>query len=164
MTSLRDIFKKSASKSKDVSKSINKGTNKVLDFDLSRLDFLFNWIFVVFFSLWAWGYFLHVFESYTFMPFGTCCGGSPSGKGYPEIHISSIISLHYVFKIYFIYFLLVALLYWIIAIKNKTKDSDVNSKQIIGFFLLNTFVTILSHYSLYFYYGYTLQEAFKYGL
>ncbi len=159
MTSLRDIFKKSASKSKDVSKSINKGTNKVLDFDLSRLDFLFNWIFVVFFSLWAWGYFLYVFESNTFMPFGQCCVGT-STKGYPEIHISSIISLHYVFKIYFIYFLLVALLYWIIAIKNKTKDSDVNSKQIIGFILLNIIVTILSHYSLYFYYGYTFLEAF----
>ena len=151
MVSIRDIFKKGTSKtikvSKLASKSINKGANKFIDFDLLKLKFIVH-IFCAFpFFIWALFYMIYSNTPLSFSSYGR------------RISIESLIDFNLIFLWFLFYYLIVFLFFLSRAFKgNKLK---ISFKLVILFLILNGVVSFVSEATLFYLLGLSFNDLLE---
>ena len=141
MVSIRDLFKRGTSKtikaSKVASSSINKGANKVIDFNLLKLKFIIHFFLAFPFFIWALFYLIYSNVQWSINPrFGS------------KIVIDSLLDFNLIFFVFLFYFIVVFLFFLNRAIKgNKLK---ISIKLVIYFLILNGIVSVASEATLFY--------------
>ena len=160
MASLRDLFKKSSSTSKNISKSISKGANKVVDFDLYKLKFIIHWFFAFIFFIWAFAYsFASYLTPQTFRPFGICCRSNKTSDEHVAYEFIGLTSVSPVFNLFLFYYVIIFLIFFLRALKGNKKKISLGLP--FSLFFLNMFVFLCSELTLYLVYGYSFNEAIE---
>ena len=118
----------------------------------------FNWFFAFVFFMWAFAYTINATRDFTFYPLGYY---NPYllPQDLPKFEISSSFSLHPIFSIFIIYYIIIFFIFFKRAIRDN--NQKVSFKLPIRLFILNLFVVLLSRIALYKIYGYDLNSAIQ---